>query len=414
MATHVPFALALALAGTATIAGCTADDAHGLSEQANRDEEAVLAPPQVGTRGGPVLRAPRIVAAVFEGDPLAGEIQTFVSEMANHPGYWSAGTAEYGVGPLRGASTVVVHERPPASATSRQVHDWIVAHTTGDRPLLGAFDAQTMYTVFYPSTTNVILEGSGPQCTAFGGYHLDERYGDDRPLVYVAIPRCPPMGELSTLDLMTTAASHEWLEGAADPYPAFAPAYSVIDADHSAWAVSFSDLPIAEIGDMCALVPSLMTTPAGFTHRVQRVWSNAAARAGGDRCVPAPAEPYFASTPALRDDVTISIPIPGATPLRTKGVKIPVGESRTIDVALSSTAVGDPWTVFAADLRAETGEPTRLVFSWDGAAAAQGKRGDSLHLTITAVGTGPLGGAPFAVYSTRGATTQIAIGFVQN
>jgi hypothetical protein len=294
------------------------------------------------------------------------------------------------------------------------VHDWIVAHTTGDRPILGAFDEQTMYTLFYPSTTNVVLEGAGPQCTGFGGYHLDERYADGRPMVYAAIPRCPPIGELSTLDLTTTAASHEWLEGAADPYPAFAPAYSTVDADHTAWAVSFSDLPIAEIGDMCALLPSLMTMPDGFTHRVQRVWSNAKARAGGDPCVPAPAEPYFNSIPVLPEDVTIAIPIPGASPLPTKGVKVPVGESRTIDVSLSSPADGDPWTVFAADLRAEAGEPTRLRFSWDGAAAARGKRGDTLHLTITAVGTGPLGGAPFAVYSARGGTTQIAIGFIQN
>src|SRR5262245_53348247 len=72
-------------------------------------------PPQVVSTGGPVLKTPRIVAVVFDGDPLASEIDSFVGEMGKNPDYWAQTTSEYGVGPLASVKTIVAHEPPPAT-----------------------------------------------------------------------------------------------------------------------------------------------------------------------------------------------------------------------------------------------------------------------------------------------------------
>ncbi|MDB5221291.1 MAG: hypothetical protein JWO86_9218 [Myxococcaceae bacterium] len=367
------------------------------------------APPQVETAGGPVLKTPRIVAVVFEGDPLATEIDAFVHEMGASPEYWQRVTAEYGVGPLASTKTVIAHETPPATAAIADVQAWIKERTEGPTPLLGAFDSETMYTLFYPESTQVVLDGSGPQCQAFGGYHLDAKRPDGTSMFYVAIPRCPA-DALTPLEQATTAASHEWAEGAADPQPTVAPAYGRIDADHLAWGVSFSDYPTAEIGDLCALTPDDTVTPPGFTHAVQRIWSNAEARAGHDPCVPARAGAvYFNTEPVLEERIQVT---PAASPpSMTKGVRVPVGTMKTIALDLYSVAPTAPWKVTVYDVRALLGEPKRLAFTTD---RKTGANGDVLELTIEALASGPLGGAPFAVYSTSGATTTVSFGFVQN
>ena len=91
--------------------------------------------PQVENAGGPVLKSPRIVAVVFDGDPLAAELTAFVDEMGAHPDYWARATAEYGVGPLRSTKTVVAHEIPPATAALADVQAWLTKNTEGATPL---------------------------------------------------------------------------------------------------------------------------------------------------------------------------------------------------------------------------------------------------------------------------------------
>ena len=191
--------------------------------------------PQVISLGGPVLTTPRIVAVLFAGDPLEADIRSFVQEILENPGYWSQATSEYGVGALAATSTLVAQEAPPASATSDEVQAWLASHLDGAHAGWEAFDPQTMYTVFYPSQTQLTLTGLGAQCQAFGGYHLDAPRSDGGAMFYAAIPRCPTIGGISEVDLMTSAASHEWAEGAADPHPTSDPAYFVTDAAHIAW-----------------------------------------------------------------------------------------------------------------------------------------------------------------------------------
>jgi hypothetical protein len=98
---------------------------------------------------------------------------------------------------------------------------------------------------------------------------------------------------------------------------------------------------------------------------------------------------------------------------QTKGVQIPIGSSKTIDLDLYSDApTSGPWTVSAYDLTSDFfGEPPALSFGFD---KATGQNGDVLHLTITAMATSPMGAAPFWVQCDLGASTTRWVGVVGN
>jgi hypothetical protein len=127
--------------------------------------------------------------------------------------------------------------------------------------------------------------------------------------------------------------------------------------------------------------------------------------------VPPFSAPYFNSAPVLVDDVTIDFGDPSG-PEPTKGVKIPVGGKKTIDLDLFSDApTTGVWTVDAFDVFALLGGPTSLAFSFD---KRTGKNGDVLHLTITVTGVGSGGGSEFMLRSTLGSITHYWYGWVAN
>ena len=64
-----------------------------------------------------------------------------------------------------------------------------------------------------------------------------------------------------------------------------------------------------------------------------------------------------------------------------KGVKIPVGESKTIEVDLfSDGATSGPWTVAAIDSSRRARAGATLDLKWD---RTTGLNGEKLHLTVT-------------------------------
>src|SRR5262249_25427179 len=146
--------------------------------------------------------------------------------------------------------------------------------------------------------------------------------------------------------------------------------------DNYVWAF----VPGSEVGDYCEYLDVAYQRDVG-PYQVQRTWSNAAAKAGHDPCVPAPdGEIYVAAAPVLPDSISIQGFNGNVT---TKGVTIPVGMSKTIDVKLYSDAplTSDFFRVDAFDLTSFFGaSPPDLTFSWD---RTWGRNGDTLHLTIT-------------------------------
>jgi hypothetical protein len=331
--------------------------------------------PQVLSAGGGVLATPKVVPIVFAGDSaMQSQLETFLAKLASSQ-YWSATTAEYGVGSLAVGATIVSTDSPPT--TEAALGPWLVAHLDGTHPDWPAFNASTIYTVFLPFGVT-FQSHLGTSCASFGGYHAELAGAHGEKIVYALVPRC------DDIDALTRTTSHELVEAATDPLLSTNGAYQLLDSDHAIWRRK----PGAELGDMCEYVPTA-TQPlvAGFL--VQRTWSNASASAGHDPCVPMAASPYYAAVPVLNDAATFAgVP--------TKAVQIPLGASKVVDVVLFSDGPSADFSVTAFDVHLLTSLSTAdLGFSWD---KTTGHNGDTLHLTITRLQNGQ-GGSEFVLIS---------------
>jgi hypothetical protein len=389
-------------------------------------------PPQVQTSGGPVLAAPHVVPVFFPNDPLRSGIESFLAALAGSEGasYWAATTHEYGVGTPSIAPSIVVTDPPPASITDTQIATWLAGYVGGEHAGWPAIDANNVYVVFYPLATVITRDGDTLEsCRDFSGYHAEtpvaaaggsdagatDAGGPDAgdaggpTFVHAVLARCSNWLGLTGLDAVTGPASHEIVEAATDPELRTNPAYDSIDVDHYVWGDALG----TEVGDMCHMEsPDRLYQHMngadggndGGSFVVQRTWSDQAAEADGDPCVPAiPTVPYFNAAPDLSGRVEL-YPDPVTHPtsfLRTTGVRVPVGQSVTIAVRLFATSPRPTWYVQFYELTA-TGAPNTLQATWDKPTATgntSGNNGDVRHLTITAMAPGPLGGAEFALYS---------------
>ena len=282
-----------------------------------------------------------------------------------------------------------------------------LAGFAGANPPFGTPIADAIYMFFIPKNT-VFNSGGSNCCSDFYGYH-DETTINGQNVPYAIVCSCdgsqdnPPVSDLN--DIMVTA-SHEAVESATDPYFNQGVAYGQTDDNDAAWSI-FTD---GEVADMCEYRTDEDIAAAPATGLVQRSWSNAAASAGHDPCVPQPAgEVYFNSAPVLSDSVSI-FDFNG-NPWPTKGVKIAVGSSVTIPVKLWSEApTSGDWTVAAYDYNDYVGGQANLTFTWD---RTTGHNGDTLNLTIHVVShNNNLGGELFMIDSTLGTVDSESIGAV--
>ena len=359
--------------------------------------------PHVVDYGGPVLAAPELQPIVFAGDPMRQDITTFAGDVG-HSSYWGAIASEYGVGAVRTLPVVVVNETASSAVSDAQVQSWLaskIAATQVPTP-----DGNIVYAIYYPATT-VITGSLGTSCTDFYGYHNQAVSPAGAAYPYAVLPRCHDAIH-ADLDNITNFTAHELLEAATNPYPSTRPAYATVDADHAVWTLVGGGE--SELADMCQLMPgATYIRPSDLPYAVPRTWSNAAAAASHDPCVPAPSGAYFNAAPVLPDSVTIPV---GSTSITTQAVKIPLGQSRTIDVDLYSDApTAGPWTVEALDVATLQGKPAALQLSLD---AASGENGDVLHLTITPLQQGTGGLESFYVASGLSGRSSLWVGLVSN
>jgi hypothetical protein len=356
--------------------------------------------PQVVTQGGPTLTAPLIQAITFSDYDLTTYVDDFVSKIGA-TSYWQQVVSEYGIGSATAAAPVHVPSAAPTNVDDSQIQTWL-ANEIANNPAYIQPSAQSLYVLFYPYATNITYQ-SLQSCFTMGAYHNSILVGGVA-VAYAVVPECVENGK-STLQTTTAAASHEIVECATDPFPYTSlTAYGGLDGDHLFFSVIVGG---GEVADLCAQWPSSLFVPDGIPYMVQRTWSNAAALAGFDPCRPElPGEIYFNAVPDLADAVTISSQ--GQT-YPTKGVHIPLGSTRTIDVHLYSEGDIGPWTVQAANTPPYS---ANLQFVWD---QTTGQNGDTLHLTITAQGVDQAySGEPFVLSSTQGNTTNYWIGYVGN
>jgi hypothetical protein len=158
---------------------------------------------------------------------------------------------------------------------------------------------------------------------------------------------------------------------------------------------------------MCAVGKNANVLMPEIGYTTQRSWSNQAIKQGHDPCVPAPAgEVYFAGVPVLTDTINLG---GGFT---FKGVKIPVGQSKTIDVKLISDGpTGGPFQVDAFDASMFQGGGQNLDMSFD---VAEGQNGQTLHLTINVLSANQYKAEPFFIVASQGNVRHRWIGIVGN
>lgn len=360
------------------------------------------APPQVVNLGGKVLATPKVVAITYNSDPHQADVDAALQEMASTP-FWAATTAEYGVGPLTVLPPIHLSEAPPAKLTDVTIEQTLAAKLTGASPAWGDADSSTVYLFVLPEGT--IIDAGGNCCESYDGFHSDAKVGNKR-VAYGVTCTCPGFDgpKVSDLQQVTVVVSHELVEAVTDPFNN--PAFAQTDDDHAIWSVETG----GETSDLCTLDLDSYYVQPGTKYMIQKSWSNAAALAGKDPCVPAGPGPYFNSIPVLNDPVTIDYF--GAWP--TKGVKIPVGQTKVIDVQLFSEAkTKGPWKVQALDVDGDLfGGQKRLDLKLD---KDSGSNGDVLKLTIKVLSADTqLKGEAFAIESSLDGQDNIWFGVVGN
>jgi hypothetical protein len=364
------------------------------------------AAPQVQTLGGPTLTAPSVVPIYFANDSLQAEDDQFLQGLPTSS-YWSTIGPEYGIGAITVLPSIVVTDTPPTTIADSQVATFLAGYISGASPGWPAFSPSTIYTIYYPASTTVTLEGI-TSCQGFLGYHSESTLPDGTPFVYAVIVRCANVPGGIDIDNDTGTVSHELYEASTDPHPFTNPAYLATDPNHLIWE---DEYPLSELGDMCADMPQSFQRLVG-NFLVQRMWSNKQAASGNDPCVPQLAQPYYNAVPELTDTVTIA-----GEP--TEGVIIPVGQTVTINVLLFAAAPTPDWGVELLDVSSSLfSGPTLLSFS---PSTFTGNNGDVVPVQVTAVATDAmLGGAEMALVSlpTSGTSTvtyaNLWFGFVQN
>ena len=366
--------------------------------------------PQAITYGGPVLTAPKIVPVFFAGDDpaLVTQLEDFDSKIGGTQ-YWAANVTEYGVGAATALPPIELTEMAATTLQDADIQTWLGGKLNSNDTAFPAADANTVYVLHYPASTTITLDGD-KSCQTFGGYHsdfkLDAAHGS-LLVAYAVVPRCSNFDGMDALQATTSSESHELIEASTDPYPMDNPAYADVDSQHFYWSRILGG---GEIGDLCAQFESSFTTFPELAYEVQRSWSNKAAKAGHDPCVPALAgSVYFNTAPLLKDNITTSL---GGQSLIEKGAKIAVGATGVVELDLfSEAATSGPWTVTVKDAQAAFGGTALLDLSLD---KTTGVNGEKLHLSITVKTAGKHNTENFLVESTLGTQKNLWIGLVGN
>jgi hypothetical protein len=341
------------------------------------------------------IASPVVVPVYFAGETEAATVDKTISTWIASS-YFRSAVSEYGVGAGTTGASIALAETPPATMTQDDVEAFVRSKLDGTHPEMGAVDAATLaskiFVLFYPQATTVSV-GTRTSCSGFSAYHAGATLSDGAIASYVVMPRCAaPAGDATQTDWLTSGATQMIATAATNPIPSLDSVnagWARFDADHYAFELAFG----GEVGTACAAyVP---VKPADLGVAIGRTWSNAAAAAYHEPCIPArDAKPYFVAAPSLGASVSIS-------GVETKGVVVAPASSTKIDLRLFSDAPTDAdWAVTV-----DTGGMLGFNFT---VLPGQGHNGDVLSLVIDNEGaTAPV---PFVVRSQLGTRNTLWAG----
>jgi hypothetical protein len=311
---------------------------------------------------------------------MATQLDAFGSNVASsswwdtvRKGYCTTSSNCVGDGPA--GTKVAVTSAPATSYTDSAIggpstlQQYIQGLITGGQ--ITQPDAQTVLVFFFPATTTVSLDGAA-SCQVFGGYHNYMTVGGVQ-FPYAVVAECAPPTQgpkITLLQQTTYAASHEVIEAATDPIqtPTAIGFYLPLPPEYNDQSIfPWNNLGGGEAADMCVDFLGLgqdEATEGSFT--VERIWSNAAAAAGGDPCVPAASAAYFNVAP------------------ETWLLSMPVGSTQSFRADGFSTAAMSDWTVLGGDFNATSTDPSPyLTITIDGAQSATINNGGYVTVSVT-------------------------------
>jgi hypothetical protein len=294
--------------------------------------------PLMVNEGGSVMAAPKIVTVTFAGNPDVTALQTFDDTFAEGTPWWKAVTAGYNIGPATAGGHYVLPDTVSnTSLDDDQGQVGLLVTTAIGSGALPQPDANTVFVLFFPSTTTLTVQG-GQGCSSFGAYHNTVDLPTEAgmlQLVYAVIANCPAQGSTDQSMASTTDdVSHELIEAATDP------GVGVGNITWYGYNNAWFRLPTApgsapmpgqgEVADVCQSSRSITDAMGNV---LARSWVNAAAVASSDPC-----------QPELAGEIFYSVAVPTTTekqapyPDSDGYIVVPRGTTATVDSVIFSEA----------------------------------------------------------------------------
>ena len=270
-------------------------DATDLPDAPGPFSEAPHTLPVVTANGGPVLANPMLVTITYADDTNRAFEEALGAFMPTSKWLEETGK-QYGVGAGTSA-TVELSQNSPTTIDDSAIQSFIASLITNGTAPDPVGDAGTaddggvmspgVYMIYFPPTTNVTIDGSTLCQISAGGYHYESSVtANGHSFAYAVVSPCPGGLPVAAPQNITWAASHEFIEASTDPFPVSDPGYVILDSSQP-WA----DIG-GEVGDLCTF--AFPQWAEGSYTALQRVYSNAAAKAGKDPCAPATGTGYGA------------------------------------------------------------------------------------------------------------------------
>ena len=257
-----------------------------------------------------MLASANLVVVTFAGYPFADDVEAMAAWVPQSQ--WLAATgAQYGVGTPTVLANVRLSEAAPSFASTSELTAFVAQKVGSELP--SPPSPSTLYAVVFPSGEAFTDPSIGTMCDSFTGYH-DAAAAS--AYTFAAIGTCPKhVAGLTDVEQVERVFSHEVIEALTDP---FGDGWAARDPD-DAW----SWVGGGEVADVC----NGFWREQGFL--AVRSWSNDAAAAGLDPCVPNdPEAAYF-----------------GLTTTSPSALHVAAGGQATVDLTGFSSAATKNWVV---------------------------------------------------------------------
>jgi hypothetical protein len=237
-------------------------------------EPAPHAPlPNLGPHSGVVVKSVELVTLTYDDYELQSEVEAFGDAVVASGWYQTVGD-EYGVKPGRHVKKLRLGPAP-ASLTKSDIAAKILSLINSeDAPPPTTTDNQVLY-LFYVPHTVAFKDAAGAHSYHEVGNFASGPAGSSSTIEF---PIAVVLDDGSGLAATTTAAAHQLINAATDPYTAPHDGYFTDAPMNDPWS-----LVLREVADLCDGENTV--TDLGYV--LPRVYSNRAAAANGTPCMPA-------------------------------------------------------------------------------------------------------------------------------